>query len=137
MGTRVLAIHLLGFCGPRFSGCGRLFVRCGRLDDSPSHLRHYINRRVDGKLPQHSLLLHCFAAKNLTIAEACSSHSTEAPLLVLLHHKRKSFRTIKKVNNFIKNCEEFIIKWKWYVPLPGLHVTEKKPKLLKPLRFPK
>jgi hypothetical protein len=78
-GTRVLAIHLLGFCGPPFSGCGRLFVRCGRLDDSPSHLRHYINRQVGVKLPQHSLLLHYFAAKNLTIAEACSSHSAEEP----------------------------------------------------------
>jgi hypothetical protein len=135
-GTRVLAIHLYGFCGPPFSGCRRLFVRCGRLDDSASHLRHYINRQAGVKLPQHSLLLHCFAAKNLTIAEACSSHSTEAPLLVLLRHKRKSFGNIKKVNN-IKNCEEFIIKLQGYVPLLGLHVTEKKPKLLKPLRFPK
>jgi hypothetical protein len=48
------------------------------------------------KLPQHSLLLPCFAAKNLTIAEAYSSHSTEAPLLILLRHKRKSFRNILK-----------------------------------------
>jgi hypothetical protein len=94
-GTRVLAIHLLGFCGPPFSGCERLFVRCGRLNDSPSHLWHYINRRIGVKLPQHSLLLHCFAAKNLTIAEACSSHSSEAPLSVLLRHKRKSFGKIK------------------------------------------
>jgi hypothetical protein len=68
------------------------------------------------KLPQHSLLLPYFAAKKLTIAEACSSHSTEAPLLTLLRHKRKSFGEIKKVNNFIKNCEEFIIKWQGYVP---------------------
>jgi hypothetical protein len=104
-GTCVLAIHLLGFCGPPFSGCGRLFVRCGRLDDSPSHLRHYIKRRVGVKLPQHPLLLHYFAAKNLTIAEACSSHSTEVPLLVLLCHKRKSLEKIKKVNNLIKNCK--------------------------------
>jgi hypothetical protein len=89
------------------------------------------------KLPQHSLLLYCFAAKNLTIAEARSSHSTEAPLLVLLRHKTKSFGKIKKkVNNFIKNCEKSIIKWQGYAPLPGLHVMEKKPKLLKSLRFP-
>jgi hypothetical protein len=136
-GKRVLAIHLLGFCGPPLSECGQLFVRCERLDDSPPHLRHYINRWVGVKLPQHSLLLPCFAAKNLTIAEACSSHSTEAPLLTLLRHKRKSFRKIKKVNNFIKNCEEFIIKCQGYVPLLGLHMTEKKLKLLRPLRFPK
>ena len=125
-GTRVLAIHLLGFCGPPFSGCGRLFVWCGRLDVLPSLMRHYIKRRVGVKLPQHSLLLHCFAAKNLTIAEACSSHSTKVPLLVLLRHKRKSFGKIKKVNNFIKNCEEFIIKWQGYVSLLGLHMTGKK-----------
>jgi hypothetical protein len=40
------------------------------LDDSPSHLRHYINRRVGVKLPQHSLLLLRFAAKILTKTEA-------------------------------------------------------------------
>jgi hypothetical protein len=55
--------------------------------------------------------------------------------LVLLRHKRKSFGKIKKVNNFIKNCEEFIIKWQGYVPLPGLHVTEKKPKVHLPLKL--
>jgi hypothetical protein len=85
--TRVLAIHLLRLCGPPFRGCGRLFVRCGRLDDLPSHLRHYINRRVGVKLPQHSLLLHCFAAKNLTIVEAC-----------LLHHQPKLFILVKLRN---------------------------------------
>jgi hypothetical protein len=65
-----MQVHLLGFCGPPFSGCERLFVRCKRLDDSPSYLQHYINRRVGVKLLHHSLLLRCFAAKNLTIAEA-------------------------------------------------------------------
>jgi hypothetical protein len=59
-----MQIHLLGFCGPPFSGCERLFVQCKRLDDSSSYLQNYINRRVGVKLPQHSLLLHCFAAKN-------------------------------------------------------------------------
>jgi hypothetical protein len=87
-GKCVLAIHLLRFCGPPLSECGRLFVRCGRLDDSSPHLCHYINRQVGVKLPQHSLLLPCFAAKNLTIAEAYSSHPAEAPLLVLLRHKK-------------------------------------------------
>jgi hypothetical protein len=42
----------------------------GDLADSPSHLRHYINRRVGVKLPRHSLLSHCFAAKFLVIVEA-------------------------------------------------------------------
>jgi hypothetical protein len=43
------------------------------LDNSPSHLRHYINK-LGVKLPQHLLLLHCFAAKILTKAEACLLH---------------------------------------------------------------
>jgi hypothetical protein len=38
--------------------------------------------------------LPCFAAKNLIIAEACSSHSTEAPLFTLLRRKRNSFEKI-------------------------------------------
>jgi hypothetical protein len=49
---------------------GGCFSGAEDLDDSPSHLWHYINRRVGVKLPQHSLLLYCRAAKNLTIAEA-------------------------------------------------------------------
>jgi hypothetical protein len=97
-----MQIHLLGFCGPPFSGCERLFVRCRRLDDSPSYLQHYINRRVGVKLPQHSLLLYCFAARNLTIAEAWPLHSNEASPRVLLRRK-KSFG--KKVINFKKLLE--------------------------------
>jgi hypothetical protein len=49
---------------------GDYLFGAGDLADSPSHLRHYINRRVGVKLPRHSLLLHCFAAKFLVIAEA-------------------------------------------------------------------
>jgi hypothetical protein len=62
-GTRDLVIHLLGHNGPPFSGCGRLFSGCERLDDSPSHLQHNINRWVGVKLPQHLLLLQCWAAE--------------------------------------------------------------------------
>jgi hypothetical protein len=62
-GTRDLVIHLLGHYGPPFSGCERLFGGCERLDDSPSHLQHYINRRVGVKLPQHLLPLFCCAAE--------------------------------------------------------------------------
>jgi hypothetical protein len=56
MGTRDLVIRLLAYFDPPFSGCGR-------LDDLPSHLQHYINRQVGVKLPQHLLLLHCCAAE--------------------------------------------------------------------------
>jgi hypothetical protein len=54
----------------RSVSAGDCLFGAGDLDDSPSHLRHYINIRVGVKLPQHSLLLHCFAAKILVIAEA-------------------------------------------------------------------
>jgi hypothetical protein len=55
------------------------------------------------KLPQHSLLLHCFAAKNLTIAEACFLHSNEAPVWIVLRHD-KSFG--KKVIDFQRIFQE-------------------------------
>jgi hypothetical protein len=58
-----MQVHYFGFCGPPCSGCEQLFAWCKNPDDSPSYLQHYINRRVGVKLPQHSLLLHCFAAK--------------------------------------------------------------------------
>jgi hypothetical protein len=58
-----MQVHCSGFCGPPFSGCEQLFAWCKNPDDSPSFLQHYINRRVGVKLPQHSLLLHYFAAK--------------------------------------------------------------------------
>jgi hypothetical protein len=86
----------------RLASVGGCLSGAEDLDDSPSHLRHYINRRVGVKLPQHSLLLHCFAAKILTIAVAWSSCSDKAPLLILLRHKKKSFGNIKKVNNLQK-----------------------------------
>jgi hypothetical protein len=54
----------------RSVSAGDCLFGAGDLDDSPSHPRHYINRRVGVKLPQHSLLLHYFAAKILVIAEA-------------------------------------------------------------------
>jgi hypothetical protein len=63
MGTLDLVIHLLAQYGPPLSGCGRLFSGCNRLVDLPSHLQHYIYRRVGVKLPQHLLLLHCCAAE--------------------------------------------------------------------------
>jgi hypothetical protein len=53
----------------RSVSAGDCLFGAGGLADSPFHLRHYINRRVGVKLPQHSLILHCFAAKFLVIAE--------------------------------------------------------------------
>jgi hypothetical protein len=83
MGTRDLVIHLLAHCGPPFSGCGRLFSGWERLDDLPSHLHHYINRRVGVKLPHFSYYCTIVLLKNLTIAEAYSSYSQSEHRLVL------------------------------------------------------
>jgi hypothetical protein len=72
-GTRDLVILLLVHYGPPFSGCGRLFSGCERLYDLPSHLQHYINRRVGVKLPQHLLLLHCCAAEKFDHSRSLST----------------------------------------------------------------
>jgi hypothetical protein len=66
------------------------------LDDSPSHLRHYINRWVGVKLPQHSLLLHCFAAKILTKVEACLLHPQPKLFTLLKLRKKKELRQSKE-----------------------------------------
>jgi hypothetical protein len=62
------------------------------LDDSPSHLQHYINIRVGVKLPQYSLLLHCFAAKILTKAEACSLLPQPKLFILLKLHNEKELQ---------------------------------------------
>jgi hypothetical protein len=72
-------------------------------EDLDARLRHYINRRVGVKLPQHSLLLHSFAAKILTKTEAC-----------LLHPQPKLF-TLLKLRNKIElrqNKEKFSTSFK-------------------------
>jgi hypothetical protein len=72
------------------------------LDDSPSHLRHYINKRVGVKLPQHSLLLHCFAAKIFTKAEACLLHPQPKLFTLLKLRNKKELRQSKKISTFKK-----------------------------------
>jgi hypothetical protein len=66
------------------------------LDDSPSHLQHYINRRVGVKLPQHSLLSHCFAAKILTKAEAYLLHPQPKLFTLLKLRNKKELRQSKE-----------------------------------------
>jgi hypothetical protein len=66
------------------------------LDDLPFHLRHYINRRVGMKLPQHSLLLHYFAAKKLTKAEACLLHPQPKLFTLLKLRNKKELRQSKE-----------------------------------------
>src|SRR5689334_3252114 len=56
----------LVFAAHHVVGAGDCLPSGKNPDDSPSYLQHYINRQVGVKLPQHSLLLHCLAAKNLT-----------------------------------------------------------------------
>jgi hypothetical protein len=69
------------------------------LDDSPSHLQHYINRRVGVKLPKYSLLLHCFAARILTKAEACLLHPQPKIFSLLKLRNKKELRESKEKNS--------------------------------------
>jgi hypothetical protein len=73
------------------------------LDDSPSHLWHYINRRVGVKLPQHSLLLHYSAAKILTKAEACYGILIRSYLFYSSFITRKCFGKVKNFQLHSKN----------------------------------
>jgi hypothetical protein len=73
------------------------------LDDLPSYLRHYINRRVGVKLPQHSLLLHCFATKILTKPEACLMHPQPKLITLLKLRSKKKLRQDKEKNLTSKN----------------------------------
>jgi hypothetical protein len=110
-GTRNLVIHPLTHCGPPFSGCGRLFSVCEQLDDSPSHLQHYINRWVGVKLPQHLLLLHCCAAENFDHSRSLfivfSIKASSCSSFVI----RGSFDKIAKSHQLRQKREKFSIKW--------------------------
>jgi hypothetical protein len=76
------------------------------LDDSPSHLWHYINRRIGVKLPQHSLLLHCFAAKILTKTEACLVHPQPKLFTLLkLRNKKELWQNKEKFSTSFKKQE--------------------------------
>jgi hypothetical protein len=136
-GTSDLVTHLLAHCGPPFSGCGRLFSVCERLDDSPPHLQHYINRRVGVKLPQHLLLLHCCVAekfdhsRSLFIVFSIKASSCSSFVI------RGSFGKIAKGHQPRENREKFNIKWPQCVQQLELRAVEKRPKLLRLPQSPK
>jgi hypothetical protein len=49
------------------------------LDDSPSHLWHYINRWVGVKLPQHFIAIALFCCQNIDQSRSLfAASSTEA-----------------------------------------------------------
>jgi hypothetical protein len=73
------------------------------LNDLPSHLWHYINRWVGVKLSQHSLLLHCFATKTLTKAEACLLHLHPKLFVLLKLRNKKNFGKVKNFQLHSKN----------------------------------
>jgi AraC-like DNA-binding protein len=130
-GTRDLVIHLLSHYGPSFSGCGRLFSVCKRLDDSPSHLQHYINRRVGVKLPQYLLLMHCCAAEKFDHSQSLfivfSIRASSWFSFVI----RGSFGKIAKSHQLRQNHKKFSIKWPECVQQLELHATERRSKLLR------
>jgi hypothetical protein len=109
-GTRDLVIRLLAHYGPLFSGCGRLFSGCERLDDLPSHLQHYIKRRVGVKLPQHLLLLHCCAAKKFDHSRSLLTVFSIKASFCFSFVKRGSFGKATKSHQLCQNHEKFSIK---------------------------
>jgi hypothetical protein len=137
MGTRDLVIHLLAHCGPPFSGCGRLFSGCERLDDSPSHLQHYINRRVGVKLPHHLLLLHYCAAEKFDHIRSLFIVFSIKALSCFSFAIRGSFGKIAKSHQIRQNREKFNIKWPECVQQLELRATERRPKLLRLPQSPK
>jgi hypothetical protein len=136
-GTRDLVIHLLAHCGPPFSGCRRLFSGCEWLDDLPSHLQHYINRRVGVKLSQHLLLLHCCAAEKFDHSRSLfivfSIRASSCFSFVI----RRSFGEIAKSHQLRQNRKKFSIKWPECVQQLELRATERRPKLLRLPQSPK
>jgi hypothetical protein len=109
-GTHDLVIHLLGHYGPPFSGCGRLFGGCERLDDSPSHLQHYINRRVGVKLPHHLLLLFYRAAEKFDHNRSLFTVFSIEASFCFSFVTRGSFGKDKKHSTLPKR-KKFNIKW--------------------------
>jgi hypothetical protein len=109
-GTRDLMIHLLGHYGPPFSGCERLFGGCEWLDDSPSHLQHYINRRVGVKLPQHLLLLLCCATEKFDHSRSLFTVFSIKASFCFSFVIRESFRKNKKHSTLPKR-KKFSIEW--------------------------
>jgi hypothetical protein len=110
MGMRDLVIRLLAHYGPPFSGCGRLFSGCERLDDLPSHLHHYINRQVGVKLPQHLLLLHYSAAEKFDHSQSLFIVLSIKASFCFGFVTRGSFGKDKKYSTSPK-CKKFSIKW--------------------------
>jgi hypothetical protein len=137
MGMHDLVIHLLAHCGLLFSGCRQLFSGCERLDDSPSHLQHYTNRRVGVKLPQHLLLLHYCAAEKF-------DHSRSLFIVFSIRTSswfsfviRGSFGKIAKSHQLRQNRKKFSVKWPECVQLLELHARERRPKLPRLPQSPK
>jgi hypothetical protein len=137
MGTCDLVIRLLAHYGPPFSGCGQLFRWCKRLDDLPSHLQHYINRRVGVKLPQHLLLLHCCAVEKFDQSRSLFTVFSIKALLCFSFVIRGSFDKATKSHQLRQNREKSSIKWPQCVQQLGLHATERRPKLLRLPQSPK
>jgi hypothetical protein len=132
-----LVIRLLAHYGPPFSGCRRLFSGCERLGDLPSHLQHYINRRVGVKLPQHILLLHCCATEKFDHSQSLFTVFSIKASFCFSFVTRGSFGKATKSHQLRQNREKFSIKWPECVQQLGLHMTERRPKLLRPPQSPK
>jgi hypothetical protein len=136
-GTRGLVVRLLAHYGPPFSGCRRLFSWCERLDNLPSHLHHYINRRVGVKLPQHLLLLHCCAAEKFDHSRSLFTVFSFKASFCFSFVTRGSFGKATKSHQLRQNRKKFNIKWPGCVQLLESHATGRRPKLPRLPQSPK
>jgi hypothetical protein len=134
-GTHDLVILLLAPCGPPFSERERLFGGCKWLDDSPSHLQHYINRRVGVKLPQHSLLSYCCAAEKFDYSRSLFFVFSVKASSCFLASSKEGASAKSKSNQLCQNRKRFSIKWPGCVQLLESHATGRRPKLPRPPQF--
>jgi hypothetical protein len=90
---------ILVFAVHRSAGASNRLPGVKVPDGSPSSLQHYINRLVGVKLPHHSLLLHCCAAKifnhsrSSTLGFRRSSNLVSASSEEKLRQKKRLFNS--------------------------------------------
>jgi hypothetical protein len=107
---------------------GPPFSECKRPGGSPSPLQHYINRRVDEELAQHSLSLHCCAVKKINHSRSflhCAFKRT-------LHHLR-----LTSSDGLASSNGKKPLKWPECDQLQGCLVRRTKPRPLKRPQFQK
>jgi hypothetical protein len=101
---------------------------CRRPGGSPSHLQHYINRRVGEELPQQSLPLHCCVVKKFNHSRSFLHYAFKRTL-----HRLRLTSSDGLASSNYKNLS----KWPECDQLQGYLVRGTKPRPLKWHQFQK